>query len=137
MGDKQKENIIDFKLLSRVLKFVQPYKTVFFVSIFFSISLGLLSVARPIIIEYTVDNFIIGKNPEMLLRYTLIMIGLLFLESIFQFLFVYVANWIGQSVIKDIREHLTVGSRCPTISHSVHWDPISRGFGNQLICNAG
>ena len=106
MGDKQKENIIDFKLLSRVLKFVQPYKTVFFVSIFFSISLGLLSVARPIIIEYTVDNFIIGKNPEMLLRYTLIMIGLLFLESIFQFLFVYVANWIGQSVIKDIREQL-------------------------------
>ena len=106
MGNKQKENIIDFKLLSRVLKFVQPYKTVFFVSIFFSISLGLLSVARPIIIEYTVDNFIIGKNPEMLLRYTLIMIGLLFLESIFQFLFVYVANWIGQSVIKDIREQL-------------------------------
>jgi ATP-binding cassette subfamily B multidrug efflux pump len=55
MRNKQKENIIDFKLLSRVLKFVQPYKTVFFVSIFFSISLGLLSVARPIIIEYTVD----------------------------------------------------------------------------------
>jgi len=42
----------------------------------------------------------------MLLKYTLIMIGLLFLESIFQFLFVYVANWIGQSVIKDIREGL-------------------------------
>jgi ABC-type multidrug transport system fused ATPase/permease subunit len=76
------------------------------VSIIFSISLGLLSVARPIIIEYTVDNFIIGKNPEMLLNYTLLMIGLLFLESIFQFLFVYVANWIGQSVIKDIREDL-------------------------------
>lgn len=106
MGDKHKENIIDFKLLSRVLKFVQPYKLIFFASIFFSISLGVLSVARPIIIEYTVDNFIIGKNPEMLLKYTLIMIGLLFLESIFQFLFVYVANWIGQSVIKDIREDL-------------------------------
>lgn len=106
MGYKHKENIIDFKLLSRVLKFVQPYKLIFFASIFFSISLGVLSVARPIIIEYTVDNFIIGKNPEMLLKYTLIMIGLLFLESIFQFLFVYVANWIGQSVIKDIREDL-------------------------------
>jgi subfamily B ATP-binding cassette protein MsbA len=53
-----------------------------------------------------VDNFIIGKNPQLLLKYTLIMIGLLFLESIFQFLFVYVANWIGQSVIKDIREKL-------------------------------
>ena len=106
MGSKQSNKIFDFKLLSRVLSFVRPYKLIFFVSIIFSISLGLLSVARPIIIEYTVDNFIIGKNPEMLLNYTLLMIGLLFLESIFQFLFVYVANWIGQSVIKDIREDL-------------------------------
>jgi len=106
MGFKQKDNIIDLKLLSRVMSFVKPYKVVFLISIFFSIFLGILSVARPIIIEYTVDHFIIGRDPEMLLKYTLIMIGLLLLESIFQFLFMYVANWIGQSVIKDIREKL-------------------------------
>jgi len=106
MGSKQKENIIDLKLLSRVMNFVKPYKVVFLISIFFSIFIGVLSVARPIIIEYTVDHFIIGRDPEMLLKYTLIMIGLLLLESIFQFLFMYVANWIGQSVIKDIREKL-------------------------------
>ena len=106
MATAKKEHIIDFKLLYRVMRFVKPYKFIFFVSIFFSISLGLLSISRPIIIEYTVDHFIIGKDPEMLLKYTLIMIGLLLLESIFQFLFMYAANWIGQSVIKDIREQL-------------------------------
>jgi len=106
MATVKKEHIIDVKLLYRVLRFVKPYKFIFFVSIFFSISLGLLSISRPIIIEYTVDHFIIGKDPEMLLKYTLIMIGLLLLESIFQFLFMYAANWIGQSVIKDIREQL-------------------------------
>lgn len=106
MATNNKENIIDFKLLSRVFAFVKPYKGIFLISIFFSISLGILSIARPIIIEYTVDNFIIGRDPEMLLKYTLIMIGLLLLESIFQFLFMYAANWIGQSVIKDIREKL-------------------------------
>tara|TARA_B100001057_G_scaffold199415_1_gene200071 strand:- start:2410 stop:4161 length:1752 start_codon:yes stop_codon:yes gene_type:complete len=106
MATIKKEHIIDVKLLSRVMRFVKPYKVVFFVSIFFSISLGILSVSRPIIIEYTVDHFIIGEDPEMLLKYTLIMIGLLLLESIMQFLFMYAANWIGQSVIKDIREQL-------------------------------
>ena len=106
MATEKKENIIDFKLLSRVLSFVKPYKTIFLISVFFSLALGVLSIARPIIIEYTVDNFIIGRDPEMLLKYTLIMIGLLLLESIFQFLFMYAANWIGQSVIKDIREKL-------------------------------
>ena len=106
MASKQKENIIDLKLLSRVMNFVKPYKVIFLISIVFSITLGVLSITRPIIIEYTVDNFIIGRDPEMLLKYTLIMIGLLLLESVFQFLFMYVANWIGQSVIKDIREKL-------------------------------
>ena len=106
MLNKQKENIIDLKLLSKVMSFVKPYKLIFFCSILFSISLGLLSISRPIIIEYTVDNFILGRDPEMLFKYTLIMVGLLFLESFFQFLFMYLANWIGQSVIKDIREKL-------------------------------
>lgn len=106
MAFRQKENIIDFKLLRRVMRFVKPYKAIFFLSIFFSVFLGLLSIARPIIIEYTVDHFIIGRDAEMLLKYTLIMIGLLVLESVFQFLFMYVANWIGQSVIKDIRDQL-------------------------------
>ena len=106
MATIKKEHIIDVKLLSRVMRFVKPYKVIFFASIFFSISLGILSVSRPIIIEYTVDHFIIGADREMLLKYTLIMIGLLLLESIMQFLFMYAANWIGQSVIKDIREQL-------------------------------
>ena len=106
MATIKKENIIDLKLLSRVMRFVKPYKVIFFASIFFSISIGILSVSRPIIIEYTVDHFIIGLDPEMLLKYTLIMIGLLFIESIIQFLFLYAANWLGQSVIKDIREQL-------------------------------
>tara|TARA_B110000967_G_C18891313_1_gene567583 strand:- start:89 stop:1837 length:1749 start_codon:yes stop_codon:yes gene_type:complete len=106
MGISKKNTPFDFRLLTRVLAFVKPYKLIFYSSIFFSILLGVFSIARPIIIEYTVDNFILGSNPEMLLKFCLIMVGLLFLEAIFQFVFMYAANWIGQSVIKDIREKL-------------------------------
>ena len=106
MGISKKNTPFDFRLLTRVLAFVKPYKLIFYSSIFFRILLGVFSIARPIIIEYTVDNFILGSNPEMLLKFCLIMVGLLFLEAIFQFVFMYAANWIGQSVIKDIREKL-------------------------------
>ena len=106
METPKKNNPFDFKLLTRVLSFVQPYKLVFYSSIVFSVLLGVFSIGRPILIEYTVDNFIIGYNPEMLLKYCLIMLGLLVLEAIFQFVFMYAANWIGQSVIKDIRKNL-------------------------------
>jgi len=106
MEISKKNTPFDFRLLTRVLAFVKPYKLIFYSSIFFSILLGVFSIARPIVIEYTVDNFILGSNPEMLLKFCLIMLGLLFLEAIFQFVFMYAANWIGQSVIKDIREKL-------------------------------
>ena len=106
MDIAEKNKTFDFRLLSRVLNFVKPYKIVFYGSIVCSILLGVFSIARPIIIEYTVDNFIIGSNPSMLLNYCLIMVGLLFLEAVFQFVFMYAANWIGQSVIKDIRKNL-------------------------------
>ena len=106
MSADQKIPVLDFRLLSRVLNFVGPYRFVFVVSIFASILLGVISVGRPILIEYTVDNYILGRNPEMLLNFTLIMVGLLCLESLFQFFFVFMANWIGQSVIRDIRQKL-------------------------------
>lgn len=106
MDTAEKNKTFDFRLLSRVLNFVKPYKIIFYGSIVCSILLGVFSIARPIIIEYTVDNFIIGADPEMLLNYCLIMLALLFLEAIFQFVFMYAANWLGQTVIKDIRKKL-------------------------------
>ncbi len=102
----KKTSVLDFKLLYRVLNFVAPYRFIFVVSILTSIFLGVISVCRPILIELTVDKYILGRNPEMLLNFILIMVALLCLESLFQFFFVYIANWIGQSVIRDIRKKL-------------------------------
>jgi len=104
MASDSKKSIIDLGLLKRIMSFVKPYRWVFNLTVFSTILLGLLSITRPILIEYTVDNFIIGNDKEMLLHYTLIMVGLLILESFVQFFFMYAANWIGQSVIKDMRE---------------------------------
>jgi len=104
MASDSKKSIIDLGILKRIMSFVKPYRWVFNLTVFSTILLGLLSITRPILIEYTVDNFIIGNDKEMLLHYTLIMVGLLIMESFVQFFFMYAANWIGQSVIKDMRE---------------------------------
>jgi ATP-binding cassette subfamily B multidrug efflux pump len=65
--------------------------------------LAVLSPIRPLLIQYAVDNFIVIPDPSNLFRITILMIILLILEAIFQFLQAYLANWIGQSVIRDIR----------------------------------
>ncbi len=96
----------DFKLLRRLLRYIGPYKWSFLAALLLTITLSGLTTVRPMLIQYTIDNFIVIPDSEGLLRYTLIMMGLLVIESIFQFLFIYVANWIGQSILIDLRSRL-------------------------------
>ncbi|HAQ70400.1 MAG TPA: antibiotic ABC transporter ATP-binding protein [Flavobacteriales bacterium] len=62
-----------------------------------------ISPLRPWLIQYTLDNSIIVPNMELLQMLTMIIVGLLVLEGLVQFLQTYLANWLGQSVIRDLR----------------------------------
>lgn len=94
---------LDINLLQRVLAYVKPYKTVFILTGVLTLVLALLGPVRPYLIEYTIDNFVVTPNNNMLTQMTILMIVLLVVESGFQFIHTYYANWIGQSVIKDLR----------------------------------
>lgn len=96
----------DLKLLRKILTYVRPYKGVFYGAIVLTVILSALGTARPILIQYVIDNFVITPDSEGLLNYTLIITGLLVLESIFQFLFTYGANYLGQNIIRDLRLQL-------------------------------
>lgn len=96
----------DLKLLSRILKYVKPYKSRFAWTGVLTLILGILGPARPILIQYTLDNTIIKPNPDLLLWLTIAMIILLLLETILQFYQTYLANWVGQTVIKDMRREI-------------------------------
>lgn len=93
----------DYSLFNRVFAYVNPYKKLFYLTTFFAILLAFLSPARPILIQYAFDNFIVIPNQEKLLHVTLLLVGLLTLESISQYFYTYWANLLGQMVIKDIR----------------------------------
>jgi ATP-binding cassette, subfamily B, multidrug efflux pump len=94
---------VDFYLLKRVMRYVKPYKKVFYLTGFTTILLAVLSPLRPWLIQYTFDHFILIPNPSGLLVMTLIMIGLLIVEALVQFNNTFMANWLGQTVIKDLR----------------------------------
>ncbi len=96
----------DLKLLGRVMRYVRPYKSLFYGGIFLTILLGAVGTSRPILIKYTIDQFVVTPDPHGLLMYSLLMLALLFVESGLQFAFIYAANYLGQSVIRDIRIQL-------------------------------
>lgn len=88
------------------MQFAKPYQARFTWVILFSIFLSLFAAARPYLLKQTVDSYLILKDKSGLMLYVVLMGIVLMLEVISQFYFVYLANWLGQDIVKDIREKL-------------------------------
>jgi ATP-binding cassette subfamily B protein len=58
---------------------------------------------RPLLVQYTIDTFVLGKSTGNLAFYAIIMISVLLVEAFGQFGSSYVSNLLGQSVIRDLR----------------------------------
>ena len=93
----------DLSLLKRVVMYVRPYTKIFYFTAICAILIAFLSPARPILIQFAFDNYIITANENKLLLITCLLVVLLFAESIFQYLYTYWSNYLGQSVIRDLR----------------------------------
>ena len=85
------------------MKYVKPYLNIFYGTAIFAILIAFLSPARPLLIQYAFDNYILTPNEDKLLLITLLLVGLLFVESILQYFYTYWSNFLGQSVIRDLR----------------------------------
>ena len=93
----------DAPLLIRVLNYVKPYLKVFYGTALCAILIAFLSPARPLLIQYAFDNYILTPNEEKLLLVTLLLVSILFVESILQYFYTYWSNFLGQSVVRDLR----------------------------------
>ncbi|WP_296638515.1 ABC transporter ATP-binding protein [Polaribacter sp.] len=96
-------NAFDMKIFKRLMSFAKRYKLYFFIASSSTILLALFSVLSPYILINTVDEYILTKNKVGLLNYSLLMLGVLLIEVMLQFTFIYFANWVGQHIIRDIR----------------------------------
>jgi subfamily B ATP-binding cassette protein MsbA len=108
---ENKGNKFDLRLFRRILQYVKPYKDRFITALVITILISVFATSRPLLIQYTIDEFINPKPPaspdaHMLLVFTLIMIGLLLIESVLQYFSIYLTNWLGQYIILDMRDQL-------------------------------
>ncbi len=99
-------NAVDVNLLRRIFHYVKPYRRIFIWSIIMTVALAILAPIRPWLIQLTLDRFIVENNSAGLLTMTLIMIGLLLVQTAVQYFHTFYTNILGQSVIKDLRVHV-------------------------------
>ena len=98
-----KGNIFDIKLFSKLMVYVKPYKNIYYFVMTSAIILAGFSALTPYLLKITVDDYIRLKDFDGMIFLIGMMLFALFSEVIFQFLFVYYANWLGQNVIRDLR----------------------------------
>jgi len=103
MAEKVSGKAFDVKIFNRLMSFAKQYRLMFTIAASSTILLAIFAILRPWILVGVVDNYILGKDPEKLLNYILLMLGILIGEVLLQFTFIYFANWVGQHIIKDIR----------------------------------
>jgi ATP-binding cassette subfamily B multidrug efflux pump len=101
-----KAKAFDTKIFKRILEYTKPYKWRFNSVIAFAVFLSIFAAIRPLILQGTVDTYIKPKDNYGLLLYVSLMGATLIFEVVFQFFFVYWANWLGQDIVKDIRTKL-------------------------------
>ncbi len=104
------KKIFNFASLRRVFQYASPYKNRFYLSVILAIVLALSTPVRPMLIQFTVDRYLVNKDSfiqseviRLLILITIIQIGLVIIETAIRFLFSFINACLGQSVVRDLR----------------------------------
>nr|WP_262906447.1 ABC transporter ATP-binding protein [Tenacibaculum dicentrarchi] len=92
------------KIFVRLMSFAKHYRTRFIIAATSTILLAVFAVLNPVILMMAIDDFTTHKDLTRLLYYTIAMLITLLVQVLFQFSFIYYANWVGQHIIRDIRK---------------------------------
>ena len=101
--EREKGSFFDLKLFSKLMVFVKPYNKIYYFVLTSAILLAGFSSLTPYLLKITVDDFIRMMDYNGMVFMIGMMLVTLFSEVVFQFLFVYFANLLGQNVIQDLR----------------------------------
>jgi len=94
---------LDWRLLGRVMHYVRPYRATFVIAAFLTVFLAGNAIVQPILMQLTLDKYILGNNYNGLLLMVGLMITQLAIQTLVQYYQTYLTNALGQSVIRDLR----------------------------------
>ncbi|MBE7648499.1 ATP-binding cassette domain-containing protein [Tenacibaculum finnmarkense genomovar ulcerans] len=100
---KKTGKAFDMKIFVRLMSFAKQYRVRFIIAASSTILLAIFAVLSPVILMMAIDDFVTHKDLTRLLYYTIAMLVTLLVQVLFQFSFIYYANWVGQHIIRDIR----------------------------------
>ncbi|MEL6253737.1 MAG: ABC transporter ATP-binding protein [Bacteroidota bacterium] len=98
--------VYDSKLLRRLFSYVKPYRFRFAQALGLTILVALLVPIRPLLVQMALDVYIAIRDVEGLRMIVLLILGLLVIQGVIMYGNTYLTNWLGQSIIRDIRKQV-------------------------------
>lgn len=122
-------SVLKSSSFKKVLQYAKPFKSKLVSVAFWAIFLAIVAALRPLVLNITIDKYFVnsGKETNVIQDYFLnlmsfildegnnsynikilvaLMLFILILEVVAQYFFVYISSWLGQDIVKDIREKL-------------------------------
>ena len=96
----------DSKLFKRILKISKPHIKLLIYGVLITVFLAFLSPLRPYIIGKLVGDYVRLSDERSLLLGSLLVIGILIIESVMLIAVSYISSDLGQRVVKDLRDQL-------------------------------
>ncbi len=105
-SEKKAGNIFDKKAFARLFSYTKPYRKWFFLGVSLTILTALVSPARPLMYQYIIDNFVVKMDIKGVRLFILLTFLLLIFETILAYSNTILTNWLGQSIIRDMRNQV-------------------------------
>jgi len=104
--DQNSGKAFDVRLFKRLMAHTRPYRMTFYGVALAAILLSGFAVATPILLQEIINEAIKKSDADYLWLLTWLMLAVLLGQVVCQLCFSYYANWLGESVIKDVRINL-------------------------------
>ncbi len=98
--------ILDWRLLRRVMGLLRPYRQRFYQTVAVSVVLAVLAPLNPLIIQWTVDHYILANRIDQVWQMALLLLSSLTVQAWLSYWLTYHTYWLGQSVIADLRRRV-------------------------------
>ncbi|MCY4419059.1 MAG: ABC transporter ATP-binding protein [Cytophagales bacterium] len=92
-----------FRTLRKLLGFIKPYSSLFYLVVGLSLVLSVLAPLRPYLIRMSIDRDLAARDTEGLWEMLLLLLGLLLIHACIQFCQLYLSGILGQNVIRNVR----------------------------------
>ncbi|MCL4377115.1 MAG: ABC transporter ATP-binding protein/permease [Actinobacteria bacterium] len=97
------EKQLDRKTLSRILKYVKPYKWLLALTIFLLLITAGFEITGPYLIKISIDKYITPQKLQGFLYIVILYGAVIFAEFLIRYLQQYLTEYLGQKIMYDMR----------------------------------